>query len=256
MAYQVAGQAGGTPFVWGHGLTNSCALDDRFPLIDLGEISAAHRVVRYDARGHGESDELVDPKQGSWAELAKDQLALLDHLDIGDFALGGASMGVGTALHSALSLQKRLKRLVLVIPPTGWEVRAEQVAMYEQMASLVEARGVDALIAASAALPPPDPFVGRDDWTERRAASLGGTDPAWLAANLRGAGHADLPSPDQISTIGAPTLVLAWTGDPGHPASTAERLGSLLPTAEVVISSTYDEVGSWTARCLDFLGSS
>ena len=36
-------------------------------------------------------------------------------------------MGAATALHAALELGDRVRTLVLVIPPTGWETRAGQV---------------------------------------------------------------------------------------------------------------------------------
>jgi pimeloyl-ACP methyl ester carboxylesterase len=254
MAYDVLGEPGATPpFVWGHGLSSSRANEDRFPLIDFGTLSSVRQVVRYDARGHGESDPLDDPRGGSWAELANDQLALIEHLAIDRVALGGASMGTGTALHAALSLGPRLERLVLVIPPTAWQERGAQIANYEQMARVVETRGADALIAAAAELPPPDPFAGRDDWLEHRKASLAAADPARLAAIFRGAAFADLPAADELSTITVPTLVLAWTGDPGHPTSTAERLGELIADAEVVISSTFEQLSTWTECCRDFL---
>ena len=102
-------------------------------------------------------------------------------------------------------------------------------------------------------MPPPDPFVGARDYLDRRIAVLASADPRRLSAALRAAGTADLPSADAIGTISAPTLVLAWTGDAGHPVSTAERLGELLAQAEVVVASTRDELDTWTGRCVDFL---
>jgi len=162
-------------------------------------------------------------------------------------------MGAGTALHSALTIGDRLEKMVLVIPPTGWEERAPQIELYEQMARVVEARGLKALLAAGAEMPPPDPFTGSDEYTDRRAGSLGGADPARLAACLRGAAHADLPPLDQIASVTAPTLVLAWSGDPGHPVSTAERLRDTLPNVEVHIASTRSEFDSWSARVAAFL---
>ena len=74
-----------------------------------------------------------------------------------------------------------------------------------------------------------------------------------LAAIFRGAGTADLPLPEDLATIEAPTLVLAWSGDPGHPVSTAKRLGTLLPNSDVVISSTREDLDTWTSRCAAFL---
>ena len=241
------------PLVWGHGLTSSRADEDRDPIVDLRRVREHVTVIRYDAHGHGESSMLSEPERGSWAELARDQIELIDYLGIGDVILGGASMGTGTALHAALTLGDRVRGLLLVIPPTGWDERAAQVSVYEQMASILDAKGVEPIIAASAALPPPDPYAGSDAYRERRAATLRSVSAERLAANFRGAGHADLPPIDQLATLTMPTLVLAWTGDTGHPVSTAERLGHTLPNAEVILSSTAEELATWTQRSIDFV---
>jgi hypothetical protein len=50
-----------------------------------------------------------------------------------------------------------------------------------------------------------------------------------------------------------PVLVLAWEGDPVHPQATAERLGELLPEAEVVVAPTLRDVLAWSGRVREFL---
>lgn len=241
------------PLVWGHGLTSSRADEDRAPIVDLHRVREFATVVRYDAHGHGASSVLSEPERGSWAELAQDQIELIDYLGIGEVILGGASMGTGTALHAALAIPERVKGLLLVIPPTGWDERAAQVDVYEQMASIIEAKGVEPIVAASAALAPPDPYVGSDEYRQRRATTMRSVSPERLAANLRGAGHADLPPLGALETLTMPTLVLAWTGDTGHPVSTAEQLGATLSNSQVVLSSTADELATWTQRTIDFI---
>lgn len=252
--YDVAGGGAKAPLLWGHGLTSSRGIAAAYPLVDLQAAERDRAVVRYDARGHGMSSLIEDPTKGSWAELAQDQIALIDHLGHEQVVIGGVSMGAGTALHAALELRDRLEKMVLVIPPTGWEERAPQVDLYEQMARVVEQRGPKALIAASAEMPPPDPFAGTSEHADRRAGSLGSADPARLAACFRGAAYADLPSVDDIATITTPTLVLAWSGDPGHPVSTAERLRETLPHVKVSIASTYQDFAGWSEQLHSFLG--
>jgi pimeloyl-ACP methyl ester carboxylesterase len=70
---------------------------------------------------------------------------------------------------------------------------------------------------------------------------------------MRGATVADLPDRADIARIGVPALVLAWTGDPVHPVSTAEELHSLIPDAELHVSSTRSDMDSWTDRTRLFL---
>ena len=196
---------------------------------------------------------IEDPATGSWVELARDQIALIDHLGFDHVTLGGVSMGAGTALHSALALGERLQQMVLVIPPTGWEERASQVALYEQMAGIIEERGPRAVVAAAAALPSPDPFADTAEYHDRRAGSLGGADRARLAACYRGAAHADLPPLEDVATITVPTLVLAWSGDPAHPVSTADQLAKTMPNVQVSIASTADEFATWSSQVHNFL---
>lgn len=241
------------PLVWAHGLSSSRADDQQLPLVDLERLAHERPVLRYDARGHGASGDLAEPAQGAWAELALDLIGLIDHVAFDDVVLAGASMGTATALHAALRLGERVEQMVLVIPPTAWESRRTQTDTYLQMANVVERDGIDPLIAGMAAVAPPDPLAGDDRWIDKRRAALGAASPTRLAAIFRGAALADLPDPDTLRSIEAPTLVLAWSGDPGHPVSTAEQLGELLPNAEVVISSTATELASWTDRTATFL---
>ena len=246
--------AGRSPLIWGHGLTSSRADEDVEPLIDCRRLAADdRRVVRYDARGHGESESTADVKAYTWDQLALDQLALADALGIDRYVAGGASMGAATALHAAVAAGDRITGLVLVIPPTAWETRADQTELYRQMADVVEERGVEPLIAGAAMLPPPDPFVGRPDVKERRAASLRANDPARLARVFRGAATTDLPAPEQLARIDVPTAILAWSGDPGHPVSTAHRLHELMPHAALSIASTSVELTTWTERADELL---
>lgn len=241
----------GIDLIWGHGLSQSREAEDAAPYIRWSDIPA--RLLRYDARGHGESQSTGDLNGYSWAELAKDQLALADHVGIDRYVVGGASMGCGTALHAAVLAPQRVMALVLVIPPTGWETRAAQVEQWEAVGSMVEREGVEAFINASASLPVPDPLMDDSTVKERRAEVLRRCTPERLAQVLRGAGRADLPPRETIATIEIPALILAWTGDPVHPISTAEQLAELLPNATLKVASSRTDFEQWTASVTKFL---
>lgn len=243
----------GSTLVWGHGLTSSRRDEDDFGLVDFAALRESADVVRYDARGHGESTATDDPASSTWEQMAQDQLALADALGVTKYIAGGASLGAATALHAAVAAPDRIRALVLVIPPTGWETRADQVDMYDKMAAIIEKRGVAALLAAPP-IPPPDPFTEDDGWATRRNDKMTAADPQRLAAQFRGARLADLPTRSQIEVIQAPTLILAWSGDPGHPVSSAEELDRLLPHSELHIASTPADFAAWTGRCLTFIG--
>lgn len=244
----------GVDVVWGHGLTQSRALENDAGMLDWTDVDA--RVLRYDARGHGESDSTPDLDGYSWFELAHDQLELATSLGIGDYIAGGASMGCATALHAAVLAPERVMGLILVIPPTGWEQRAAQTDVYEQGAKVVDAHGVEPVIKAGAAVAPPDPLLDDPDYRERRAVGLRSWDPTRLAHAMRGAARAQLPDREDIAAITCPTLILAWTGDPVHPVSTAEELGRLLPHAEVHIDSNAADLAVWSRRVASFVADS
>lgn len=241
------------PLIWGHGLTSSRADEDVLGVLDFAGLSDID-VIRYDARGHGESGFTTVAAEYAWDQMALDQLALTTELGVDTYVSGGASLGAATALHAAVAAPDRIVGLVLVIPPTGWETRAAQTDTYEQMAQIIDAKGVKALMAAPA-LSPPAPLAGRDDWAQRRLSRLAAADPVRLAGLFRGARVADLPPRDVVSTVTAPTLVLAWEGDPGHPVSTAEELGALMPNAATHVASTWDEFSAWTPMVHDFIAS-
>jgi pimeloyl-ACP methyl ester carboxylesterase len=108
------------------------------------------------------------------------------------------------------------------------------------------------LLAGASALPPPDPLADEPAWTERFEQKLATIDPVRLARVFRGAGTADLPGQDDIASITVPTLILGWTGDPGHPLTTAARLQELMPHAEVGLATTREGLSAWAPRVDEF----
>ncbi len=243
----------GRTVIWGHGLTGSMAGEDQFSLVDHARLAGTFDLIRYDARGHGASTSTPDLAGYTWDQMALDQLGLADALGVVDYVAAGASLGTATAIEAALAAPDRVLGLVLVIPPTAWETRAEQAGRYEQMASIAERKGVEPLIAGLAAAPIPDPLADDPQRRARAEANLRSWDAGRLATAFRGAGGADLPSREVIATITAPTLILAWTGDAGHPVSTANELADLMPNAELVVASTAADLATWTDRITTFI---
>lgn len=251
LAFDISGS--GRDVVWGHGLSSNRAHEDDFRWFDWARLADTCRLLRYDARGPGESGYTSDPASYSWSELAADQLALADALGIGHYVAAGASMGCGTALHAAVAAPDRIDALLLVVPPTAWETRQERVQIWAELAALIETQGADALIEAMAAVPQADPVADHAMWRDAFARNIKSTDLARLAGVFRGAGTADLPTREQITKITAPTLILAWSGDPAHPLTTAEALADLLPAAQLSVASTWEDLGQWTDKALAFL---
>lgn len=229
---------GGHPVVQLHGLTSSRARD-RVLNLDLGRGLSGTRLLRYDARGHGRSTGRKVPEDYRWQNLADDLLRLLDHWFPGERVHGvGPSMGAATLLHAAAVEPDRFTGLTLMVPPTAWDTRPDQAAIYRAAAALIESDGVEAFLAASRGATPPPATVGAPETWPDVADAL-------LPSLLRGAGLSDLPAPEAVARIDVPTTILAWVDDPGHPLSTAEALTELLPHATLTVARTPEDVEAW-----------
>ena len=247
----------GYPFIWGHGLMGSMAMEDAMPVFDWEHLAEGERMIRYDARGHGRSEASANLDDYSWANLGRDMLALADALHIERFIAGGQSMGSATALCAALAAPERIKALVLVNPPTAWETRAAQGAGYEQMAALISRKGIAGLVEAMQSQAPTPPWLW--EWMAQTGAggdlagAFGALDTSTLPLVLRGAAQTNLPPREELRGLAMPTLILAWTDDPGHPISTAESVAELLPNARLTSASNMDELLRWPSLIREFV---
>ena len=241
----------GPVVVWGHGLTSSRRDEDDLPLIDHDRLAAIAEVIRVDAVGHGLSDDPVNHDRFGWADMARDVLAVADALGVERFVASGASMGAATALHLAILAPERVSGLALVIPPTAWATRAAQVDRYLGSADAIADGRIDEGIAVAATVAPPDPVA--DIWHARGATRLRAADPARTAAALRGAAHCDLPPVEVLAGIDVPVTICAWTGDVGHPMSTAQILHDAIDSSQLVTATTPDDLDTWTDAVIELV---
>jgi 3-oxoadipate enol-lactonase len=235
--YDITGDSG--PLVVQlHGLTSSRARDAHLGL-DLGRALRGHRVLRYDARGHGGSTGSHDEASYGWDALAGDLLALLDHVAPGEKVHGvGPSMGTGTLLHAAVREPERFSTLTLVIPPTAYKSRRAQADHYRHSAALIENHGVTAFHELGDTAPVPPALADAPQTRPEITDEL-------LPTVLRGAAATDFPAKAEIAKIAVPTLIMAWSGDPSHPVRTANRLHDLIGSSRLVVARTPYGVMAW-----------
>ena len=69
---------------------------------------SGHRVIAYDARGHGQSSPAADRRAYAYADLVGDLEAVMDGFGVSSAVLAGASMGAHTILRLALSRPERV----------------------------------------------------------------------------------------------------------------------------------------------------
>ncbi|WP_328681625.1 alpha/beta hydrolase [Streptomyces sp. NBC_00322] len=247
LVYYDAGE--GPLALYAHGGFVSQTVEDRMGLFDWAPpLDAGQRLVRYDARAHGQSTGDPVDADYTYAALADDLLALLDHLGgtTEPVTAMGASMGCGTVLHAAVHAPDRFSRLVLLIPPTAWRTRQAHAQANRESADTIEREGVDAWLTAKAQQPRPAVVADVPEFPPTPTERL-------LPSILRGLALSDLPSPTAIAALRQPALILAWADDPGHPLSTAETLAHSLPHADLHVSRTRADIRTWGQLIAEFL---
>jgi 3-oxoadipate enol-lactonase len=246
----------GMPFVWGHSLMGSMRVEDQAALWDWANVERYVEVVRYDARGHGNSDGSYDPDDYCWDRIAADMLEVATSVaaDTGQsrFLLGGISMGAATALQAAVQQPEQVAGLVLVLPPTAWETRPRQSAVYRRMA------WVSGLFGAAPyrlldLLPIPVREDGRNQLMIHTMKGLAKANPLHVQAALGGAARSDMPDQGLLRQLQIPTLILAWEDDTAHPVSTAEELSDTLPDVRDLVVCHPGDISEWETALVKFV---
>lgn len=230
-------QAGeGTPVVLLHGLTAT----RRYVVMGSRLLErSGHRVVAYDARGHGRSTPAPGRTAYGYEHLLADLRAVLDALGLERVILAGASMGAHTAIGLALADPGRVQALCLITPSfyprrlggadafAGWDALAEGLrdGGVEGFARTYDLAGVPA------------------QWRETVEKVL----RQRLAAHEHPLAVADalevvprsrpFASMSELDGIQAPTVVVASRdqADPGHPLAVGERYAAAIPGARLVV---------------------
>jgi len=134
-----SGRADGPALVLAHGLATDLHLWDGV----LPWLEPHLRVIRYDARGHGQSPA---PAGTDWRmdDLVGDALAVMDRFGLERAAFAGLSLGGMTGLGLALDHPARLTRLMVL------NARADApdayVRAWDQRIALLRAQGLAALV--------------------------------------------------------------------------------------------------------------
>jgi pimeloyl-ACP methyl ester carboxylesterase len=220
----------GAPIVLLHGLTAT----RRYVVMGSSALArAGHRVVAYDARGHGESD----PDQPyDYPALADDLLGVLDAHGIDRAVLAGASMGAHTAMRVALEHPRRVSGLVL-ITPAYLPDEPKDLERWDALARGLREGGVEGFVAAYGV--PDVPEAWRDMVLTVLRQRLGRHEhPEAVADALEQVPRsAPFGGPDELRAISAPAVVVGSRdeADPGHPLRVAQAYAASIPGARLVV---------------------
>ena len=229
----VAGE--GTPIVLCHGLTAS----RRYVVQGSRALErAGHRVVLYDARGHGESDPAPSGQGYGYPELIDDLARVVEtEVDTDRFLLGGHSMGAHTAVGYALTHPERLSGLVVIGPTYTGEIRPASLAYWDGLASALEAGGIDGFVD----------YIVRESGVGGRwrdSVARVSAERMELHRDLGAMARALRETPasrpfgslDELAGLDVPTLVVGSgdEADPGHPYEVANVYAKVIPRARLI----------------------
>jgi pimeloyl-ACP methyl ester carboxylesterase len=224
----------GTPVVLLHGLTAT----RRYVVMGSRALErSGHRVVAYDARGHGQSSPAPDRRAYGYEHLAADLEAVLDALEIERAVLAGASMGAHTLLRFALRRPERIAALVVITP--AFEAitndQPERLARWDALADGLERGGVEGFLAAYGR-PREGPWQDTVEKVIRQRLSLH-EHPEAVADALRAVPRSH-PFGDlrDLGAISVPVAVVASDdeADPGHPRGVGEAYAAAIPGARLI----------------------
>ncbi|CAM5696079.1 Alpha/beta hydrolase OS=Streptomyces alboniger OX=132473 GN=CP975_27235 PE=3 SV=1 [Streptomyces alboniger] len=191
-------------------------------------LASSHRVVTPDLRGYGEST--VVPGATGFATFAEDVAALLDHLGVEEFALGGLSMGGQLVMECYRLFPQRVTGLLLADTFPAAET-PEGKATRNATADRLLAEGMkgyadevrDKMVA------PYNTEVSAYVHRMMLAAP-----PEGAAAALRG--RAERPDyRELLARAAVPTLVVVGRDDAFTPVADAEAMHAVLSDSELCV---------------------
>jgi pimeloyl-ACP methyl ester carboxylesterase len=224
----------GTPVVLLHGLTAT----RRYVVMGSRSLErSGHRVIAYDARGHGASSPAPDPDAYDYDDLVEDLRAVLDDRGIDRAVLAGASMGAHTAVRLALDAPERVAGLVVATPAFDPEEDREAgLARWDALAEGLRTGGVDGFVEAYGDPDVPEQWKATIDKVLRQRIAAH-EHPEAVADALRAVPRSrPFESWDELGAIEVPVVVVASRdeADPGHPYAIGEAYAERIPGAKLL----------------------
>jgi len=240
--YRVDG--GGPPMILLHGRYST----HRAWFQQVPTLSHNRTVVTYDAPGFGASLSDQPPRL---ALHVHDLVRLRRHLGYDRVTLVGQSMGGFVALQHALAHPKETAALVLTGSAAGVADPQIVTAIRASVARHDQEPAAHRAFAPSFVQRRPD--LAHFALVERDASPT--LDEEFLTPLLEGGG----PSAAELAQLAVPTLIIAGEHDILMPAEALERLGALLPGAEIEVirnaghCAYLEQPGAYNSAILNFL---
>src|SRR5579875_3034470 len=252
LAVEVQGE--GLPVVLLHGLTATRSY------VVMGSRlleRSGHRVITYDARGHGRSSPAERPDAYEYRDLVGDLEAVMDALGVERAVLAGASMGAHTALALALRAPQRVAALVVITPAYAPDEHDDpaRLARWDALAEGLRQGGVEGFVRAYGE-PRTAPAYRETVLKVIRQRLALHEHPEAVADALRVVPRSrPFGALEELRAIEMPTLVVASNdaADPGHPQALGERYAQLIPGARLILDQPGHSPIAWQGSQLSRL---
>ena len=249
--YEVHGD--GEPLLCVAGLT----CDTLVWIPQVQAFSAAHRTVIFDNRDAGQSS-MAD---GGYevADMARDALALADHLELDTFHLLGVSMGGMIAQEIAVQAPERVRTLTLAVSIASGGAYAQRVAEVwaARRAQISHEQHVDELMALNHS----EGFYENPDMVAFiRTAMLNNPHPQppdAFARQLAASSRHD--ARDRLGTLTMPVHVIGGEYDILLPVWKSREIAALIPGSKLTVLAgaphglTIERADEFNAAVLDFI---
>jgi 3-oxoadipate enol-lactonase len=227
--YELTGQEGAPVVMLSHSLASSMVM--WYP--QLTSLEAHFQVLRYDMRGHGDSDA---PDGAYTLELlVEDAVALLDALTIDRVHFVGLSIGGMIGQGLGLNHRDRLISLTLcdtsaIMPDEAQPILLDRIATAREngMADQVEGTLERWFTPQYLQKNPPEVEMIRQQIAATPLAGYIGCSEA-----LRGLNYLE-----RLSAIEIPTLIMVGEDDPGTPVAASEAIHERIAGSQLIILPT------------------
>ena len=184
---------------------------------NIEDLSAGHRLILWEPRGHARSDSPEDPRNVTFAHWVWDLHDLMDHLGLGRAIVGGLSLGGGIATRFTLGHPERVRALLIIdsSSASGLPLGVDNIVMRAKSIEVTLTGGMDAMAEFAIESNPNvagriklDPSARKEIFDYYRMLT-----PIGYANALRALLQMDYIT-DRLDEITVPTLLVCGNEDP------------------------------------------
>ena len=225
MNYRADGRENATPVVLHHPIATNLTIWDEL----TAALTPRYRVVRFDARGHGQSEASAGPYK--FETLAADVVALMDHLKIDRAHYIGLSIGGMIGQYLGLDHAKRFHSLQLVA--TTSRVPAEAKQMWQDRIVAAREKGMAAQAPATLQRWLTESSRNKPEVVARFTKMIETTPVEGFAGWCQAIPTLDVT--ERIKAITLPTQVISGAEDGGTPPAAGETIHRQIAGSNLVV---------------------